>query len=76
MFVDSILISVKPSLLNFCVTDGKSVVVTRYISSKEHEAASLVSSMLVFVMVDIQLCPSGSLLELNSMNTLKAVTTG
>lgn len=32
----------QPSLLNFCVTDGKSVVCTRYVSSKTDEAASLV----------------------------------
>ena len=32
---------VEPSLLNFCVTDGKSVVATRYISSMMEEAASL-----------------------------------
>jgi len=32
----------QPSLMNFCVTDGESVVVTRYISSKTDEAASLV----------------------------------
>jgi len=31
----------EPSLMNFCVTDGESVVVTRYISSREDEAASL-----------------------------------
>ncbi|PPR05713.1 hypothetical protein CVT26_008954 [Gymnopilus dilepis] len=31
----------EPSLMNFCVTDGESVVVTRYISSKTEEAASL-----------------------------------
>ncbi|KAH8921098.1 N-terminal nucleophile aminohydrolase [Atractiella rhizophila] len=31
----------EPNLLNFCVTDGESVVVTRYISSKEQDAASL-----------------------------------
>ena len=31
----------EPSLLNFAVTDGKSVVCTRYISSKTDEAASL-----------------------------------
>jgi len=30
--------------MNFCVTDGESVVVTRYISSKKDEAASLVRS--------------------------------
>jgi hypothetical protein len=28
--------------MNFCVTDGESVVVTRYISSRKDEAASLV----------------------------------
>jgi len=32
--------------MNFCVTDGESVVVTRYISSKKDEAASLVSASL------------------------------
>jgi len=31
----------EPSLLNFAVTDGESVVVTRYISSKVEQAASL-----------------------------------
>lgn len=31
----------EPSLMNFCVTDGESVVATRYISSREDEAASL-----------------------------------
>ncbi|KAF8168151.1 glutamine amidotransferase [Crassisporium funariophilum] len=31
----------EPSLMNFCVTDGESVVVTRYISSRVDEAASL-----------------------------------
>ncbi|KAI0815033.1 nucleophile aminohydrolase [Irpex lacteus] len=31
----------EPSLLNFCVTDGESVVATRYISSRHEEAASL-----------------------------------
>lgn len=31
----------EPSLLNFCITDGKSVVCTRYVSSKTDEAASL-----------------------------------
>lgn len=33
----------QPSLMNFCVTDGDSVVATRYISSRHEEAASLVS---------------------------------
>jgi glutamine amidotransferase len=31
----------EPSLMNFCVTDGKTIVATRYISSKKDEAASL-----------------------------------
>jgi hypothetical protein len=33
----------EPSLMNFCVTDGSSIVVSRYISSRKDEAASLVS---------------------------------
>ena len=32
----------KPSLMNFCVTDGESVIATRYINSRHDEAASLV----------------------------------
>ncbi|KAI0756909.1 N-terminal nucleophile aminohydrolase [Daedaleopsis nitida] len=31
----------EPSLMNFCVTDGQTVVATRYISSRTDEAASL-----------------------------------
>lgn len=31
----------EPSLLNFCVTDGHSIIATRYISSATDEAASL-----------------------------------
>lgn len=31
----------EPSLLNFCITDGETVVATRYVSSKHDEAASL-----------------------------------
>ncbi|KAI0322656.1 N-terminal nucleophile aminohydrolase [Amylostereum chailletii] len=31
----------QPSLMNFCVTDGESVVATRYVSSRHDEAASL-----------------------------------
>lgn len=34
-------VTTEPSLLNFAVTDGKSVVVSRYITSKTDEAASL-----------------------------------
>ena len=45
----------QPSLMNFCVTDGETVVVTRYISSKKDEAASLV-----------RLCQVGSFLFLTT----------
>lgn len=38
-----LLTEIQPSLMNFCVTDGESVIATRYISSKKDEAASLVS---------------------------------
>ncbi|KAJ7642008.1 N-terminal nucleophile aminohydrolase [Roridomyces roridus] len=31
----------EPSLMNFCVTDGETVIATRYISSSKDEAASL-----------------------------------
>ncbi|KAJ3479609.1 hypothetical protein NLI96_g8943 [Meripilus lineatus] len=31
----------EPSLMNFCVTDGESVIATRYINSRQDEAASL-----------------------------------
>ncbi|KAI8990510.1 N-terminal nucleophile aminohydrolase [Trametes punicea] len=31
----------EPSLMNFCITDGETVVATRYISSRTEEAASL-----------------------------------
>ncbi|THV07733.1 N-terminal nucleophile aminohydrolase [Dendrothele bispora CBS 962.96] len=31
----------EPSLLNFCVTDGETVIATRYVSSRTDEAASL-----------------------------------
>jgi len=31
----------EPSLMNFCVTDGETVIATRYISSRHEEAASL-----------------------------------
>ncbi|KAL1748448.1 nucleophile aminohydrolase [Schizophyllum fasciatum] len=33
--------STEPSLMNFCVTDGESVIATRYVSSRTDEAASL-----------------------------------
>ncbi len=31
----------EPSLMNFCVTDGESIICTRYVSSKSDQAASL-----------------------------------
>lgn len=31
----------EPSLMNFCVTDGQSIICTRYVSSKTDQAASL-----------------------------------
>lgn len=31
----------EPSLINFAVSDGRSVVATRYVTSRRHEAASL-----------------------------------
>ncbi|KAF5374877.1 hypothetical protein D9758_000327 [Tetrapyrgos nigripes] len=31
----------EPSLLNFCITDGETVIATRYVSSRTDEAASL-----------------------------------
>lgn len=39
--------------MNFCVTDGESVVATRYISSRHDEAASLVKdpSGMIYSMV-------------------------
>lgn len=67
--------------MNFCVTDGERVVVTRYISSKKDEAASLVS-----ILVAISNCwqfrdadnnnPSGFLLALNLTNAQRVVITG
>jgi len=40
VFADAVGVT-EPSLMNFCVTDGESVVATRYISSRHDEAASL-----------------------------------
>lgn len=43
--------------MNFCVTDGESVVVTRYISSKTEEAASLVRyAGTLFVLLFLTCC--------------------
>lgn len=38
-------IATQPSLMNFCVTDGVSVVATRYVSSRNDAAASLVRTL-------------------------------
>lgn len=35
--------------MNFCVTDGESVVASRYISSRKDEAASLVVHLASFM---------------------------
>lgn len=40
----------EPSLLNFAVTDGHSVIATRYISSKTDEAASLYFRSVVLLL--------------------------
>jgi hypothetical protein len=61
----------QPSLMNFCVTDGESVVVTRYISSKKDEAASLVSVLLIGVSLSCLSYPSGFLLGQHLVNMLK-----
>ena len=39
--------------MNFCVTDGKSVVVTRYVSSKTDEAASLVGFLSCYTRITL-----------------------
>lgn len=51
----------EPSLLNFCITDGKSVVCTRYVSSKTDEAASLVrrallTTVLLYRFIVLRIC--------------------
>lgn len=68
---------VKPSLMNFCVTDGETVVVTRYISSKTDEAASLVRSFFFvqFHFYRLILSESGFPLEPNLANMQKVVIT-
>jgi glutamine amidotransferase len=40
-FVDEVGARTEPSLMNFCVTDGETVIATRYVSSRTDEAASL-----------------------------------
>lgn len=49
----------EPSLLNFAISDGYSVVCSRYISSKTQEAASLVRTAW-----SLLLCPLGSALPM------------
>lgn len=41
-FNSNYAITTQPSLMNFCVTDGVSVVATRYVCSRNDAAASLV----------------------------------
>jgi hypothetical protein len=41
-YISNYTIISQPSLMNFCVTDGVSVVATRYVSSRNDAAASLV----------------------------------
>lgn len=61
--------------MNFCVTDGESVVVTRYISSKKDEAASLVRFCQAVVVPLLTFCFSGFHLGQNSVNMRKVVIT-
>lgn len=66
----------EPSLLNFCVTDGSSIVVSRYISSRKDEAASLVYAvLLLFVLYTDRVHPSGFLPEQSLTNMLRAAIT-
>lgn len=67
----------QPSLMNFCVTDGESVVATRYISSREDEAASLVSDDHVIYQTSHNwlAIDSGIPRERHSVNMLKVGTT-
>jgi glutamine amidotransferase len=39
----------QPSLLNFCITDGECVIATRYVSSRQDEAASMVCFLCSFL---------------------------
>src|SRR6266404_3990459 len=62
--------------MNFCVTDGVSVVATRYVSSRNDAAASLVCSLLPFLRsrVSIEFC-SGFRRGRLSVNMQRAVIT-
>lgn len=43
--------------MNFCVTDGESVIATRYINSRHDEAASLVSEPYVHAPTGVLIVP-------------------
>lgn len=68
------LITIQPSLMNFCVTDGESVVATRYISSRHDEAASLVCCEHCHIVICWPAC-SGIRPAQHSASTPKAATT-
>lgn len=56
-------IFLQPSLMNFCVTYGETVIATRYVSSKTDEAASLVGIFFWVLLVPLNNflpCYSGS----------------
>lgn len=62
--------------MNFCVTDGDSVIATRYISSRKDEAASLVCfSLFKFHLAQCSMAYSGTLRERSLVNTPKVVIT-
>ena len=64
--------------MNFCVTDGESVIATRYISSRRDEAASLVgfTQCIMWKGLLILFNFSGSRLGRHSASMLKVVITG
>ena len=70
-----IKIFLQPSLMNFCVTDGESIVVTRYISSRVDEAASLVCLTNFGCFLLLITLSSGFRRVHRSVNMLKVVTT-
>ncbi len=62
--------------MNFCVTDGESVIATRYINSRHDEAASLVGQLFVNARSESSYACSGSHPVPHSVNMRKAGTTG
>lgn len=60
--------------MNFCVTDGESVVATRYISSHQDEAASLVCTSSV-ILIHALTPFSGTRPEQHSASTPKVAIT-